>query len=213
MVDIASENRVSPQITNSQIAATKISSFSAQFELLLKKYQTDIQSHPADDKLLAQRARLYIKLAKSTQNKNEQQLIFQLALHDYEDAIRLTQQKADYYSERADVYHYLKHFEQAVADCMQAERLSPLNTRFQEKLKRLQLLKKQAAVVRFLKSIKTSINIMMGGILIALVGAVIWGTGQILYGLPFITLALIGFVYGVINVLKNEIKLYELQRQ
>jgi len=213
MVDIVIENRISPQTESKNVTAVEEALFAGKLNATLKKYQTAIHLNPLDDGLLVQRAKFYIQLAKSKTDKSEQRLIFQLALRDYGNAIRLARTKANYYTERAEVYHQLKYFEQAVADCLQANQLSPDNSGVKEKLKKLQLLKRQATVAKSLKQIKRGIDIIVGGILSGLAAAFIWGMGEIAYGVPFMLTALGSFVYGIVKVLKNEISLYELQKQ
>lgn len=214
MVDIVVENRISPQkIESKNVTAVEEALFAGKLSAMFKKYQTAIHLNPLDDSLLVQRAKLYIQLAKSKANKSEQQFLLQLALCDYGNAIQLAQTKADYYTERAEIYHYLKYFEQAVADCLQAKKLSPDNILVKDKLKKLQLLKRQAAVAMFLKQIKHGIDTMVGGILSGLAAAFIWGMGEIAYGVPFIVIALGSFTYGIVQVLKSEIRLYELQKR
>lgn len=209
MVDAVSEKRISPRADeNSGVENTAIN----QYQRLLKQYHSDILLNPASDKLFAERAKVYLQLAKTQDDKGAQRYVLRLALNDYARAIELSALNPDYFAERAECYYQLRQFEFAMADYLQAAQLNPANAHYQNKVKRLQLLKRQATVIRFLKKVRFGVDIMICAILFALAGAVIWGLGEIAYGAPFMLIALAAFIYGLVKVLKSEISLYELQR-
>lgn len=211
MADLT-ENRISPHADAAIILLnSKISLTSAQ-QLKLSKLQADVSLNPADDNLLVQRAQFYLAIAKTTHNKSKQKQIFQLALADYDCAIKLAKHKAAYFSERADINYSLRRFDAAMADCLQAKKIAPTEAGYQAKLLKFKCLQRKLAAVKRLRRIRYGVEIMVMSFLFALIGTFIWGTGATIYAIPFIAAALAIFFIGFIEVLANETKMYQTRK-